>query len=54
MKKIVSEELYVFVNHQTSRSILSSFHHYFDMFINYQQQVIVFFGKNSDLVQNQN
>ena len=37
---------YLFGNHQTSHSVLSSFHHNFDMFINnYQQQVIAFFGE---------
>lgn len=37
------------MNHQTSRSILPSFRHNFDMFINYQQQFIVFFvEKRSD------
>ena len=45
MKKIVCEELYLFVNRQTSRSNLSSFRHNFDIFINNQQQVIVFFGE---------
>lgn len=46
MKKIVCEELYLFANRQTSRSILPSFRHNFDIFINYQQQFIVFFGEN--------
>jgi len=33
MKKIICEELYIFENRQTSRSILPSFHQNFDMFI---------------------
>ena len=43
--KLIWAELYLFVNNQTSCSILPFFHHNFDIFINYQQQFIVFFGE---------